>query len=63
MTEERGRSLTPPRYRDRSRSPPRSSASAENSGSNLFVTGLVPKVQEEELETLFSKYGQVFLSY
>jgi RNA recognition motif-containing protein len=42
--------------RDRSASPQRA---AQNPGTNLFVTGLMPKVKEEELEQLFSKYGNV----
>ncbi|KAK7749858.1 hypothetical protein SLS53_000439 [Cytospora paraplurivora] len=32
---------------------------ATNSGSNLFVTGIHPKLSEEEVTRLFSKYGNV----
>jgi len=31
----------------------------ENPGSNLFVSGIAPRMTEEELEELFSKYGTV----
>ena len=31
----------------------------ENSGSNLFVSGIAPRMGEDELEELFSKYGRV----
>jgi RNA recognition motif-containing protein len=30
-----------------------------NPGSNLFVSGIAPRMLEDELEELFSKYGQV----
>lgn len=32
---------------------------ASNTGSNLFVTGIHPKLSEEEVTRLFSKYGNV----
>lgn len=32
---------------------------AVNSGSNLFVTGIHPKLSEDEVTRLFSKYGNV----
>lgn len=32
---------------------------AINSGSNLFVTGIHPKLSEDEVTRLFSKYGNV----
>ncbi len=32
----------------------------ENPGTNLFVTGLAPKIKEQDLSDLFSKYGHVF---
>jgi len=31
----------------------------ENPGSNLFVSGVAPRMKEDELEELFSKYGRV----
>ena len=31
----------------------------ENPGSNLFVSGIAPRMTEDELEELFSKYGKV----
>lgn len=31
----------------------------ENPGSNLFVSGIAPRMNEDELEELFSKYGKV----
>jgi transformer-2 protein len=31
----------------------------ENPGSNLFVSGIAPRMGEDELEELFSKYGRV----
>ena len=38
---------------------PRKEDRAENPGTNLFVTGLAPKVQEEDIKNLFSEYGSV----
>lgn len=32
---------------------------AENQGTNLFVTGIAPRIDEAELRELFSKYGNV----
>jgi transformer-2 protein len=32
---------------------------SENEGSNLFVSGIAPRMSEEELEDVFSKYGKV----
>ena len=34
-------------------------SSGEQANTNLFVTGLAPRVNEKELEDLFSKYGKV----
>jgi RNA recognition motif-containing protein len=31
----------------------------ENPGSNLFVSGIAPRMKEDELEEIFSKYGRV----
>lgn len=31
----------------------------ENEGSNLFVSGIAPRMGEDELQELFSKYGRV----
>ena len=30
-----------------------------NSGSNLFVSGIAPRMSEDELEEVFTKYGRV----
>jgi len=46
----------------RSQSPRRQESHAgsnENEGSNLFVTGLAIRVDEEELKDIFGKYGEV----
>lgn len=32
---------------------------AANTGSNLFVTGIHPRLSEDEVAALFEKYGQV----
>jgi len=32
---------------------------AENPGSNLFVSGIAPRMKEAELEDMFGKYGRV----
>jgi len=32
---------------------------SENEGSNLFVSGIAPRLSEEELEEMFGKYGTV----
>lgn len=32
---------------------------AQNPGSNLFVTGIHPKLHEDEITRIFEKYGQV----
>ena len=32
---------------------------AQNPGSNLFVTGIHPRLTEDEVSRLFEKYGQV----
>jgi RNA recognition motif-containing protein len=45
---------TPTTTRQSSISPTR-----DNPGTNLFVTGLAPKIKEQDLYQLFSKYGQV----
>ena len=37
----------------------RPSKEAENPGSNLFVSGIAPRMKEDELEEIFSKYGRV----
>jgi RNA recognition motif-containing protein len=51
---------SPRQYRDRSRSPVKSTPSdVANSGTNLFVTGLQPKVREADIEEVFSRYGVV----
>ncbi|RMY47785.1 hypothetical protein D0865_08463 [Hortaea werneckii] len=44
-----------------SRGPPpdRGDDNAVNPGSNLFVTGIHPRLTEEEISRLFEKYGQV----
>jgi len=41
--------------------PPNRDAEDEsiNSGSNLFVTGIHPRLSEDEISRLFSKYGEV----
>lgn len=51
-------------YRDRDRSsaptaPESDDEEARNEGTNLFVTGLSRSVNEQELEDLFAKYGNV----
>jgi RNA recognition motif-containing protein len=46
-------------YRERSMSPGANPEPARNSGSNLFVTGLAPKVTEDDLHELFKQYGKV----
>lgn len=43
----------------RSQSPRRERPAAENEGSNLFVTGLATRIDEEELKEVFGKYGEV----
>lgn len=35
------------------------SEATENPGTNLFVTGIAPRIDETELRELFSKYGEV----
>ncbi|GAQ83353.1 transformer-2 protein [Klebsormidium nitens] len=62
--DDRRRSRTPERRgRSRSRSPAANGGgrgrSAENPGTNLYVTGLSTRVTEEELERYFSKEGKV----
>jgi hypothetical protein len=37
----------------------RTSREAENSGSNLFVSGIAPRLDDAELRELFGKYGRV----
>jgi RNA recognition motif-containing protein len=34
-------------------------ASARNPGSNLFVTGIHPRLSEDEVTRMFEKYGEV----
>lgn len=53
-------------YASSNNSPPMSKAytdnrpdAAENPGTNLFVTGIAPRIDETELRELFSKYGEV----
>ncbi|KAK5257609.1 hypothetical protein LTR16_000116 [Cryomyces antarcticus] len=53
-----------PNARDRmDRGPPpesrQSNDESRNSGSNLFVTGIHPRLSEEEVSRLFEKYGDV----
>ncbi|KAL8830398.1 MAG: hypothetical protein Q9191_001451 [Dirinaria sp. TL-2023a] len=61
----RDRSASPNGRMD-SRGPPRDSrggddrdAAARNPGSNLFVTGIHPRLSEMEVSRLFEKYGEV----
>ncbi|EPY51974.1 RNA-binding protein [Schizosaccharomyces cryophilus OY26] len=37
----------------------RESDEPENPGTNLFVTGIAPRIQEEDLHEMFSKYGTI----
>ncbi|WBW74231.1 RNA-binding protein involved in histone acetylation [Schizosaccharomyces osmophilus] len=37
----------------------RESSESENSGTNLFVTGIAPRIQDEDLIEMFSKYGTI----
>ncbi|EPX70810.1 RNA-binding protein [Schizosaccharomyces octosporus yFS286] len=37
----------------------RDSSECENSGTNLFVTGISPRIHDEDLIEMFSKYGTV----
>lgn len=39
--------------------PPEDEEESRNSGSNLFVTGIHPRLTEEDVSALFSKYGEV----
>lgn len=39
--------------------PPEDEEEARNSGSNLFVTGIHPRLTEADVSALFSKYGEV----
>jgi len=41
------------------RGPPRDDDGAINPGSNLFVTGIHPRLSEQEVTRLFEKYGDV----
>ncbi|KAI5291533.1 hypothetical protein KEM54_003954 [Ascosphaera aggregata] len=60
---ERTRSMSPPR--NESRAPPSEPANKEdeegavNPGSNLFVTGIHPRLTESDVTRLFEKYGDV----
>jgi transformer-2 protein len=38
---------------------PKDNDESVNPGSNLFVTGIHPKLSEEEITRLFEKYGEV----
>lgn len=53
------RDRSPPPRRDREEPPVSDEEDARNEGTNLFVTGLSRAISEQELEDLFSKYGQV----
>ncbi|RJE26618.1 transformer-SR ribonucleoprotein [Aspergillus sclerotialis] len=60
---DRARSRSPARYDDRppvdTRKPVDDDDGAVNTGSNLFVTGINPRLTESDISRLFEKYGDV----
>ncbi|KAG8527057.1 uncharacterized protein KY384_008486 [Bacidia gigantensis] len=48
-----------PNDRMESRGPPQNGGESVNPGSNLFVTGIHPRLNEAEVSRLFEKYGVV----